>query len=77
VITLSYMTRKKKRLLAAILVPSQVFLAVLAWRDLANRPDDRVRGKKNFWRAFVLLNPGNSLFYWLWGRRSTIAGHER
>jgi hypothetical protein len=63
------MTTPRKRLLAAIIVPSQVAIAVLAWRDLGRRTDDQVRGKKNFWRAFILLNPGNSLFYWLCGRR--------
>jgi hypothetical protein len=63
------MTPHRKRLLAAIIVPIQVVLAVIAWRDLAARSDDHVRGKKNVWRAAILLNPGNSVFYWLWGRR--------
>lgn len=63
------MTPRRKRLLAAIIVPIQVVLAVVAWRDLAARPDDQVRGQKNTWRAAILLNPGNSVFYWLWGRR--------
>jgi hypothetical protein len=63
------MTLTRKKLLAAIIVPSQVVLAVLAWRDLARRTDDEVRGDKNVWRAFVSINPGNSLIYWLFGRR--------
>jgi len=63
------MTPHRKRLLATIIVPIQVVLAVVAWRDLAARSDDQVRGKKNIWRAAILLNPGNSVFYWLWGRR--------
>ena len=63
------MTGKQKRLIATIILPCQLVLAVLAWRDLARRTDDQARGRKNFWRAFVLLNPGNSLFYWLCGRR--------
>jgi hypothetical protein len=63
------MTRNRKRLLVAIIVPLQMVLALLAWRDLADRTDDHVRGKKNFWRAIVLLNPGNAVFYWLCGRR--------
>jgi hypothetical protein len=62
------MTPHQKRLLAAIIVPIQIVLAVVAWRDLTARSDDHVRGKKNFWRAAILLNPGNSVFYWLWGR---------
>jgi len=59
---------KHQRLLMAVVVP-EVVLAVLAWRDLARRTDDQVRGHKNFWRAFVTVNPGNSLVYWLVGRR--------
>ncbi len=60
---------QQKRWLAAIIVPIQVVLAGLAWRDLARRTDDQVRGKKSVWRVFVSLNPGNSVVYWLFGRR--------
>ena len=59
----------KRNTLVAIIVPIQVILAVLAWRDLGRRTDDQVRGQKNFWRVFVTLNPGNSVAYWLFGRR--------
>ncbi len=63
------MTLKQKRLLTAIIVPIQVIGAVLAWRDLAQRTDDQVRGNKRAWRVFVSINPGNSVIYWLFGRR--------
>ena len=63
------MTRKQKAMLAAIVVPIQVALAVLAWRDLAGRTERQIRGKKNVWRVVVLMNPGNSVIYWLFGRR--------
>jgi hypothetical protein len=63
------MTSTRKKLLIAIVVPIQVVLAVFAWRDLGRRTDDQVRGKKNFWRVFVTINPGNSVAYWLFGRR--------
>jgi hypothetical protein len=62
-------TTERKRLLAAIIIPIQVVLAALAWRDLAARTDDQVRGAKKFWRIFVSINPGNSVLYWLFGRR--------
>jgi hypothetical protein len=62
------MSLNRKRLLAVIACV-QVVLAVLAWRDLAKRPNHLVRGKKRLWRAATLLNPGNSIFYWLFGRR--------
>jgi hypothetical protein len=42
---------------------------VLAWRDLDRRSEDQVRGTKRLWRLLVSINPGNSLFYWLVGRR--------
>ncbi len=63
------MTIKQKRLLTAIIVPVQIIGAVLAWRDLARRTDDQVRGNKRAWRVFVSINPGNSVIYWLFGRR--------
>ena len=52
-----------------IVVPLEVVAAVLARRDLSRRSDGEVRGSKRFWRFFVLLNPGNALLYWLFGRR--------
>ena len=63
------MTTKRKTQLAVMVVPIQIVLAVLAWRDLGRRTDDQGRGQKNFWRVFVTLNPGNSVAYWLFGRR--------
>ena len=41
----------------------------LAWRDLNRRSPGQVRGSKRFWRLLIALNPGNSLLYWLLGRR--------
>ncbi|MFC1428522.1 hypothetical protein ACEZCY_35710 [Streptacidiphilus sp. N1-12] len=55
----------KKKLFLAVLIPVQVVSARLAWRDLAQRSEDQVKGSKTLWRGFVLLNPGN----WLFGRR--------
>jgi hypothetical protein len=63
------MTTRQKRLLAAIVVPIQVSLAALAWRDIDRRTDEQIRGKKRFWRALLWLNPGNSVIYWLLARR--------
>jgi hypothetical protein len=33
------------------------------------RSDDQVRGRKNLWRVFITVNPGNSIVYWLAGRK--------
>jgi hypothetical protein len=63
------MTAKRKTLVATILVPIEVILAVLAWKDLARRTDEQVRGSKRMWRGFIAVNPGNSMVYWLLGRR--------
>jgi hypothetical protein len=48
---------------------AELVSAVLAWRDLAGRGDCEVRGSKTVWRALIVTNPGNSLAYWLAGRR--------
>jgi hypothetical protein len=47
----------------------EVVAAALAWRDLGRRSGDRVRGNKKAWRVFMALNPGNSVVYWVFGRR--------
>ena len=49
--------------------PVEVALAVLAWRDLVRRIEDQVRGKRRLWWLLVSINPGNSVIYWLFGRR--------
>ena len=54
--------------LAALALASTVS-GTLAWRDLSRRAPGQVRGSKRFWRTFIVLNPGNSIFYWLFGRR--------
>jgi hypothetical protein len=41
----------------------------LAWRDLNRRLPGQVRGSKRLWRVLITLNPGNSVLYWLFGRR--------
>jgi hypothetical protein len=59
---------RREPLLAGV-VAVELASAALAWRDLARRTDDQVRGKKPLWRVFITMNPGNSLFYWVFGRR--------
>jgi hypothetical protein len=63
------MNGKPKKLLLGWLVAIEVVSAALAWRDLSSRCDDQVRGNKKAWRALMLLNPGNSVLYWTFGRR--------
>jgi hypothetical protein len=61
--------RKPPKPVVLTVVVVEVVSAALAWRDLARRSDDQVRGKKNIWRVFITINPGNSLAYWAIGRR--------
>jgi hypothetical protein len=60
---------KPTKPVTAVIVASQVVSSALAWRDLQRRTDDQVRGPKNLWRVFITVNPGNSIVYWLAGRR--------
>jgi hypothetical protein len=53
----------------AVIALAQAVSCALAWRDLAQRSDDEVRGRKKLWRIFITVNPGNSIVYWLAGRR--------
>ena len=64
------MERRKPnpKLIAAILV-GHAAVAALTWRDLRNRPDDQVRGKKKWWRIASAANSSNSLLYLLFGRK--------
>jgi hypothetical protein len=67
------MTRKLSKTQIGLLVAIEAASAALAYRDLAGRPEALVRGKKLAWRIFIGLNPGNSLFYWVIGRRRSTA----
>ena len=60
--------RPPKPVILAILAV-QTVSAVFAWRDLSHRSAAHLRGSRRFWRVAMLLNPGNSLFYWAVGRR--------
>jgi hypothetical protein len=64
--------RKPPRNVILAVVAVEAAAAALAYRDLAGRADDEVRGKKLVWRIFIGLNPGNALVYWLVGRRGGL-----
>ncbi len=53
----------------AVVVAAEAVSAALAYRDLATRPDEAVRGPRLLWKIVMALNPGNSIAYWLIGRR--------
>jgi hypothetical protein len=60
---------KRGKAVLGIVVAAQTVSSALAWRDLAQRSDAEVRGNKNLWRVIITINPGNSIAYWLFGRR--------
>jgi hypothetical protein len=62
-------SKRAKALLLPPLVTVEIVSAILAWRDLDQRPETAIRGRKKIWRLAVLANPGNSLAYWAFGRR--------
>jgi hypothetical protein len=60
---------RRGRTILSLVIAGELVSTALAWRDLARRTDDQVRGSKKFWRLIITINPGNSLAYWLLGRR--------
>jgi hypothetical protein len=61
--------RKPPKQVVIAVVAVEAVSAAFAFRDLARRRDDRVRGPKLLWRVLIGINPGNSLAYWVLGRR--------
>ncbi|HWE68736.1 MAG TPA: hypothetical protein VG205_00155 [Acidimicrobiales bacterium] len=64
------MARRTKLVLGAALVVVDLVSAALTFRDLRGRDESQIRGSKRFWRIATIANPGNSLAYWLFGRRT-------
>ena len=60
---------QRKKILFGFVVAVAVVSCASAWRELARRSDGEVRGPKIVWRLIISVNPGNSLFYWLFGRK--------
>jgi hypothetical protein len=63
------MSSRPKRIALVVVVLAEVVLAVLTWRDIRNRPAGEIRGSKRLWRIISTINPGNSVAYWVVGRR--------
>jgi hypothetical protein len=53
----------------AALVAAHLVVTALTWRDIKDRADDEIRGSKRFWRIASAAQMGNSLAYWLFGRK--------
>ena len=63
------MSSRPKRIALVVVVLAEVALAALTWRDIRNRPAGEIRGSKRLWRIISTINPGNSVAYWVVGRR--------
>ena len=61
---------KPSRPALVALVIVHIIVTAFTLRDLSQRTDTQVRGPRWFWRVFTPLNLGNSLVYWLIGRKS-------
>jgi len=59
----------RRRQLIGILVVVDLVAAWFTFRDLRRRDASRIRGSKRFWRMVTIANPGNSLAYWVFGRK--------
>ena len=62
--------QKPPKEVVVVVVAVQAVSAAFAFRDLARRTDEQVRGSKLLWRILIGINPGNSLAYWVLGRRT-------
>ncbi len=71
--------KKPNKLVLALIGLGHIGVTALTWRDIARRPADQIRGDKGVWRALSAYNTGNSVLYWLLGRRRATGagtGHE-
>ncbi len=63
------MERSRRPIVLAVIVAIDLVVATFAWRDLKQRSEESLRGSKRFWHLAIIANPGNSVFYWLIGRK--------
>lgn len=70
------MKHKPNKYVLAVLVAVEVISATLTFRDLKRRSAEEIRGSKRFWRIVSLVNPGNSIAYWVFGRRRSPSARD-
>jgi len=58
-----------RRATTVVMALVQVTLAAMAWRDLAHRPTEQVRGPKWRWALVIVVNFIGPLSYFRWGRK--------
>jgi hypothetical protein len=60
---------KPNKLALLLFAIGHITVTALTWRDIKRRPTEQIRGGKLVWRVLTALNTGNSVVYWLLGRR--------
>jgi hypothetical protein len=62
---------KPSRPVLVTLLILHVAVTAITLRDLSQRSETQIRGPRWFWRVFTPIQMGNSLVYWLVGRRNS------
>jgi hypothetical protein len=62
---------KPSRPVLVALLLLHVVVTAVTLRDLSQRNQDQIRGPRWFWRVFTPLQMGNSVAYWLVGRKNS------
>ena len=60
---------KPNKLVLLLVAVGHVAVTAITWADIKRRPAEQIRGDKLVWRVLTALNTGNSVLYWLLGRR--------
>jgi hypothetical protein len=62
-------SNRPSKLVLVLVVVAHVVFAALTWSDIRDRPQEKIRGSKKFWRTVSAMNTSGALAYWLVGRR--------
>ncbi len=67
---------KPSRPVLAVLIVLHVIVTIVTLRDIGHRTEDQVRGPRWFWRIVAPLQMGNSVVYWIVGRKKSAKQTE-
>lgn len=63
---------RRKWILLIVLIPVHIAVTRFTWADIRDRPADQIRGSKRLWRILSAVQMGNSLAYFVIGRKRAI-----
>jgi hypothetical protein len=61
--------KKTNKAALALAGVGYIIVTAFTWRDIRRRPSSDIRGDKRVWFVLTALNAGNSVAYWICGRR--------